>query len=282
MPAPEVTPKEQSRREFMRRFGLTAAGITLGSYAAPALASFRPPAALVGSNEVTFFEEDGKRTTACDGPACAFNAGSYYSINSTSFLGQVLLQVVPTAPTTGWILTLDKTTVAIKPGEQVFVHLTMDCYSHPQIGATPEQLKVRVTATAVPADGSPPFNINTHMARAECVISALEVVAPPGPIKPDSEGNALTTVMVNGAWIDSAAFGNVLLNTALVPEGWTVALEQAELPFAGTGSFPVRVRINVPPKNKPKKGEFRVIASLNHPSFAAPMTSIAVIKVHGK
>ncbi len=270
--------QDPARRDFLRLFGLLAAGVAVGPYVSPAMASFAPPASLVGSNEITFYEES-RRFTACDGPACDLVAGTLFSLNSSSFKGTVLLDVQPTVKTTGWVITASQTNFKVQPGEQHFFNVFMDCYSDPQVGATPQKLMVRVTATGYPLDGSAPFVIGTLTAKAECVLSALQVVPPTEPIQMTPGGQASATVMINGAWIDSAKFGPVELLATFVPAGWTINVLPPSVTFAGSGSVPAKVRVQLPGNVANGAYTFRVLARMSHESFVAPMTATGTVKV---
>jgi hypothetical protein len=269
---PESARQHPARRDVLRLFGLTAAGVMVGAYTAPAMASFRPPAAFIGSSEVSFVPVS-ERTIACDGPAMTTVAVALYSVNSTSFRGRVRFALQPTTPTSGWIYTIDKQEVQVNPGDQVFVKVALDCYGDPQVGAEPQHIKLRVTATGYPADASPSFVIGTLPAQALCVQSRLQVTLPQPLVVVPHGTEISTTAVVSGELIDSAAFGPVKLSASLVPGGGTVALSVDQLAFQGNGSFPVQVRVRMSPAVLNGTASVRLVATLDHASFAAPMVA---------
>lgn len=265
------------RRQVLGQFGLATAGVILGSYVSPALASFRPPAALVGSDAVLFWEEF-RRVSACDGPACNIPAQYMYSVNSSTFEGVVRLSAQPVTQPAGWAISFDKSEIAVQPGDQIFVRLIMDTYTDPMVGAFPPTLNVRVTARAFPADGSPSFTIGTHMAIAHVEISTLRFGVPAHTVQVNSHGLAECTEMLIGEFIDSSTFGPVLVQTMGVPAGWEVSLDKVSIPFGGSGQVPVLLRIRVPAGSASNQ-TVRVLAVLDHPSFAAPMQTAVDVTV---
>jgi hypothetical protein len=268
--SPDPARLHPARRDVLRLFGLTAAGVVVGVYAPPAMASFRPPAAFVGSSELSFVPE-GMRRFACDGPASSLPALARFSVISTRFRGRVQIRLLPTTPTSGWVMTVDKPDLELKPGAQAFVSVTLDCYSHPQVGAEPTDLEVRVTATAYPADGSPPFPIGTLPALATCMPSRLELSVPTQPVLV-SNGMPLTaTAVVIGEHIDSAKFGPVKVSASMMSSAGTVAISAPVVSFQGSGSVPVELRMRLNPALNVGEVTVTVRAELDHPSFAAPM-----------
>lgn len=237
----------------------------------------RPPAALVGSDDVLFWEEF-RRDKACDGPACDQSAQYMYSINSSTFKGVVKFNAVPTTQPVGWNISIDQQELNVLPGDQIFVHLIMDCYQNPMVGADPMVLAVRITARAFPADGSPSFVIGTHVATAHCVISSLRFANQSNTIYANTNGVAESTEVVLGTAIDSPKFGGVKIYADQVPPGWQVTVDQPLVWFTGNGQVPLAVRVRAP-VGYASTSNVRLVALLNHPSFAEPMISSIILTV---
>ena len=253
------SPAEGDRREFLRRFGLTAAGLTLGPYVAPAVASFRPPAALVASAALSFFQIEAQ-PVAADGPAAVFPAIYEFGLGSGSFSGAVRVHAEPATASSGWKLTTQPATIPMQPGGEAVVRVT--ARAHGAAPASPANMNVRVVARAQPSDGSPSWVLASTMVPVQAVASALNFVS--GPPAPPAfiEATAATFVILDCQWIDSRTVGPVQLGVENVPDGWTVELDKSKYHVDMNGQTTIAIQVRKRFAGAPDSGGFKVVAQV--------------------
>jgi len=258
------------RRRVLHRFGLAAAGLALGPYVAPAVASMRPPATFVGSPYVEFWQEY-RSPYACDGPAARVPAVYIYSVNSIGFEGKVRLEAHPLGPTSGWTVDISPKILHVQHGAHAIIRLVMDCFGG-QVGASPQMLSVLATATATPIGSDKAFVIGTNEARAECVFSTIQLVPP--NVEGTIEGGAVFSVdlELDAAWVDSRFVGPVQLYSSPVPHGWHVMLGHTSVEFQMGGKVKIPVHVKAPHAGHgAPEATITVFATVNGPGFSEPM-----------